>query len=544
VEKRAFFRRLPAAILVIAACFGLSPRLEAVVPQKIYIKGLQLLRDEQFQEARRYFEECIRRQGREDALTITKGRYLTYLPHMRLAQVLLAIGEREAAAQEFEISREQGVAEKVETKDFQSLDGALKGITIPSVATIDAPPELPPKTPQEAHLPPTPVPAEEGASGLPAPAVSGSLERISEDGEIFFEWPAVDGAKSYLVEKSPDSDFGDPERKEVPTGPFWDEIEAGQLRFFRVAAIDAEDKEGEFSSPISFRRLPEILAEPIRWKPGERKVIAGGSFVASWDAIPGVDAYDVELRVGKNLRETLRVEEAMVELDVPDEGTFELLVVPVLGDEEGIPAKSTWKVVQGLAAPEAQWKEVEGEITWGPVDSAAFYSLRYAFGSADPDLFFGRVENCEDECRLVLRGGLEEGVYSFGIRAEDDKGGKSTETVIRVSLNNLDQDSIELLKQARRMVVEQDDMKALKFLSANREKLETAAEYHLLLGIACWEASELGDPLPVELGNDAKAAMTKEFQRAIEINPDIEFPEEEMGALKDLLRAFEAARGQ
>jgi len=548
--------RLMAAFLVTAALLLSSAQGWAAIPRRIYLTGLERLEQGEYEGARKAFEECIRRETKSGVFVVSKARLENYLPHLYLADVLLRLGQIEAAAKEFAEAARQGVAEEKAPDDFLRVKTALEsGSTetgnpeTASAHAVTATPS-PPAVTGSPHAGPTPaatpapVPTAVPEAVLPAPQIKGEAERISRDGEVFFEWEPVKDAAAYLVEISASSDFSDARQKIQRRPLFMDpeSLEPGEMRFYRVRARDSSGQEGKASASLEFRRPLEALSRPIRWNAGKRTAVAGSTLRISWEALPGVDGYDVEVRSGPTVVFWNHTETNALEFDVPS-ADFEVKVTPTLGGEDGVPARTRWTVTSRLDAPQPTYDPAAGSLSWPPVQGATTYSLRYGLGSDPPDIFFDRVKTCEAEsCRLVLRGQLDEGSYTFGVRALDDRGGTSPEATVRVFISDLRAEDLAWLERIRNMIlVDQDYETALPLLARKRKELDSSAEFHLLVGIGCYLAAEIEDPIPEEFGGDSRKAVAEHFSRAREIDPNLQFPMKEMGALKELVAAFEKA---
>jgi len=538
------------AILVVAALLLCPHGGDAAIPRRIYLTGLERLGQGDDEGARKAFEECIRRETNAGVFVVSKARLENYLPHLYLADTLIRLGQHEAAAKEFAEALRQGVAQEKAPDEFSRVQAALEGggttTGIPDVEPTPAAKATP--SPAATPLPAvTPVPvatATPETAVLPAPQIKGEAERISQDGEVFFEWTPVEGAADYLVEISASSDFSGAGQEELRRPLFMDprSLDPGEMRFYRVRARNRSGEGGKLSATLQIRRPLEALSKPVRWETGRRTAVPGTTITVSWKALPGVDGYDVEVRSGSTVVLWNHTETNSISFETPDED-FEVIVTPTLGGEDGMPARAKWTVAAGLDAPEPVYDPVGGKLTWPPVEGAGSYSLRYGLGNDAPALFFDRVKDCEVEsCSIVLRGQLDDGPYTFGVRAMDEQGSMSPEATVHLFVSSLSTEDLELLKKVRQMIlVDQDYEKALPLLAGKKKELDGSAEYHLLSGIGCYLASEIEDPIPPELGGDARKAVAEHFARAREIDPNLQFPMKEMGALKELVTAFEKA---
>jgi len=532
------------AILVIATLLLCPLRGEAAIPRRIYLTGLERLEKGEYEGARKAFEECVRRETNAGVFVVSKARLENYLPHLYLADTLIRLGQNEAAAKEFAEAARQGVALEKAPDDFARVQAALEGD-----GTKAGIPEMEPTPAAEATPPPaaTPIPVVTAApetAVLQAPRIKGETERISPDGEVFFEWAPVEGAADYLVEISASSDFSEASQEDLHRPLFMDtrNLDPGEMRFYRVIARNNSGESGEPSATLQIRRPLEALSKPVRWEAGRRTAAPGTTITVSWKALPGVDGYDVEVRSGSTVVLWNHTGTNSISFETPDTD-FEVIVTPTLGGEDGMPARLKWIVAAGLDAPEPVYDPADGKLRWPPVEGATAYSLRYGLGNDAPALFFDRVKGCETgSCAIVLRGQLDDGPYSFGVRAMDEQGTMSPEAIVHLFISSLSTEDLAFLKKMRQMIlIDQDYEKALPLLAGKRKQLDSSAEYHLLVGIGCYLAAEIEDPIPQELGGDARKAVAEHFARAREIDPNLQFPMKEMGALKELVATFEKA---
>ena len=171
-------------------------------------------------------------------------------PHPPLAQVTAAINELEAASNAAQAARQDA---KAKTAAQNAKEEALDRIMTQLVAHVESVAGDDPQLILSAGLDVRASAASASASHLTTNAAPSALTAAvgDHDGEIDLSWDAVRGARSYVVERSPDP----------PTETSWvhatvatrsrttiEDLTSGTRYWFRVAAITATGQSG-WSNP-------------------------------------------------------------------------------------------------------------------------------------------------------------------------------------------------------------------------------------------------------------------------------------------------------
>ena len=506
-----------------------------------------------YESAKEMLEECIRREPEPGTYYKSKSSVENYVPYLRLGQALLALGEVNAAAEAYRQAFERGTAAQLEPEALARLGSkiAARGIEVEGLPTgvPDGAGEAGAESPAArlAEIDPD--------SPLPAPEIlADDLTIVTADGEFDLAWSEIEGASGYLVETSSSPRFLEPDfirrrlRVFLPQAP----IAPGAHLYVRVRAESSTGVAGDPSQIVHVMRLVQGLGEPVRFDERPRVVSPGEKFRESWDEVPGVDGYRVEMRTGDEVVETFNVAYAEVSLTAPrSSGSFQIVVSPYLGDQSGVESMTEWKIGHGLEGPELSFDPSRGELVWRPVPLAESYEVSYGArrDGPDPELYFmsfPATERCNVTdsgmlCRAPLRGQIQDGQYVFGVTAVQSDGIRSLKRVIEVEITNLSPAAREALATARQLIVEDGDgVQGLKVLAPFVEELDGRAQYHLLVAVGAFFAEGVRGEIPNVFGDSPSSVTAEHFRRARLLDPEIELPEF-LKYTTDLVAAFDAA---
>ncbi|MCG2590997.1 choice-of-anchor Q domain-containing protein, partial [Rhodohalobacter sulfatireducens] len=119
-----------------------------------------------------------------------------------------------------------------------------------------------------------------------------------------FDWNAADGADSYDLVVSPNSDFSDPVVDEtgVTDTEFQtvDELNVSTIYYWRARGVNAIGP-GEWSEAFNFTTLPEVPAAIVLTAPADESINVGLVPEFTWETNDGVETYQIQVSENDDL---------------------------------------------------------------------------------------------------------------------------------------------------------------------------------------------------------------------------------------------------
>ncbi|NBB76674.1 MAG: T9SS type A sorting domain-containing protein, partial [Bacteroidetes bacterium] len=204
----------------------------------------------------------------------------------------------------------------------------------------------------------------------------------SEDVSLtpLFEWNAADGADSYHLVVSPNSDFSDPviDESEVSETEFQtvDDLNVSTIYYWRVRGVNAGGP-GEWSETFSFTTLPEVPSTIVLSSPADEAINVGLVPEFTWETDDGVDTYQIQVTENDDLSSPV----------IDESGLENTSFTP--GSDLANATVYYWRVRGANAAGNGSWSEVfsftslpessEVVILTGPSDDAEGVSITPLF---------------------------------------------------------------------------------------------------------------------------------------------------------------------